>query len=379
MQLEIRLKKILHEFGLDERKVAQRIADDLKLHRHTIGKLYRSQARNPSLDVLGRVCDWLERHGVAGRMLPQALFGVRPSSLWEAVAAPGAVTLYVGEYRQMPPPPRPLRWIAQHDALAMAKIVQSLSSSAADVAERRVPVRIEYVPFRFDPARPTVGKALLREDESRAREIFRDIRDTGRTTSSIILGSQRANHLVELLVADTFRCDAFSRPKNRERAAPFYLAFRKEDRVVPSCFGGRAAPPGCTTLRGPGIYYLAKNGWSACPWEQGAQDAGVILISREKGTAALEMAVFGFSGPGTEAVAEELLRAPDRFWPPPVENNGKQVGVYVCRFGLTHHTSAVGDEEVRVKDVEVIPLDRDILEEHIRWTSAIESTTGENE
>jgi len=377
MQLEIRLKKILQETGLDKRKVAQRIAGDLKLHRHTIGKLYRGQAKNPSLDVLGKVCDWLERHGVPGSILPQALLGVRPSTLWQAVAAPGAVTLYVGEYRQMPPGPRPLRWIAQHDALAMAKIVQSLSSNV-DTAERRVPVRIEYVPFRFDPEKSAVGNEHLEEDRKRAGEIFQDMRGSGRATSSIILGSQRANHLVELLVADTFGCDAFSPPKNGKRPPPFYLAFRKEDRGVPSCFGGRATPPGCPSSYGPGIYYLAKNGWSVCPWRQGTQDAGVILIARDKGTAALEMAVFGFSGPGTEALAEALLLRPDRFWRHPVQIDGKEVGVYVCRFDLANDTSANQDGETRVKDVEVIPLDKDILEERIKRTSVPESDAREN-
>jgi hypothetical protein len=365
MQLEIRLKKILQENGLDERGIAQRIAGDLKLHRHTVGKLYRSQATNPSLDILGRVCEWLERHGVPGSILPQALLGVRPSNLWAAVAAPGAVALYVGEYRHMPPSPRPLRWIAQHDALAMAKIVQALSSTVY-IAERRVPVGIQYVPFRFDPGKRAVGNEYLKEDRKKAGEIFREMRATTRATSSIILGSQRANHLVELLVADTFGCDAFTPPKNRNHAVPFHLVFRKEDRIVPSCFGGRTAPPGCARSRGPGVYYLAKDGWSACPWTLGAQEASMTIMARNKGTAAFEMAVFGFSGPGTEALAEELLRGPDRFWPLPAEVNGREVGVFVCRFDLTQDTSASPDEDVRVKNVEVIPLDKEILAEHVR-------------
>ncbi|MBI4718249.1 MAG: helix-turn-helix transcriptional regulator [Planctomycetes bacterium] len=356
------MKKILRENGLAGRTVVQRMAADLKLHRHTIGKLYRNQASNPSLDVLGRICDWLERNGVPGGILPQALFGVRPSSLWEAVAAPGAVTLYVGEYRQMPPGPRPLRWIAQHDALAIAKIVQSLSGTAT-VAERRVSVGIEHVPFRFDPEKSAVGADHLQEDRKRAGEIFRKLQASARATSAIILGSQRANHLVELLVADIFGCEAFTLPRRGRRAAPLYLAFRKEDRVVPSCFGGRTAPPGCTAVRGPGIYYRTRDGWSVCPWTRGVQDAGVILVSRDPGTAALRMAVFGFSGPGTEAVAEELLRVPDRFWPLPVARNGKEVGVHICRFGLCRDTSESRDEEVRVKDIEVIPLDKEILAE----------------
>ena len=262
MQLEIRLKKVLEQSGLDERGIAQHIARDLKLHRHTIGKLYRSQAANPSLDVLGQVCDWLERHGVPGDILPHALLGVRPSKLWAAVAAPGAVTLYVGEYRQMPAGPRPLRWIAQHDALAMAKIVQSLSN-AAEIAKRRVPVGMEYVPFRFDPGKPVMSDAHLGEDAKRAGEIFGGMRAAGRATSSIILGSQRANHLVELLVADLFGCDAFCPPKKPGGAVPFYLAFRKDDRWVPSCFGGQTAPSGSKRPTGPGVYYLEKSGWSA--------------------------------------------------------------------------------------------------------------------
>src|SRR5262245_27388901 len=104
MQVEIRLKQILNEYVPERRVSAQQIADDLRVHRHTIGKLYRNQMTNPSLKVLGQLCNWLQENGVPGDILPQALFGTRPAKLWQAVAEPGIVRFYLGMYQQTESP-----------------------------------------------------------------------------------------------------------------------------------------------------------------------------------------------------------------------------------------------------------------------------------
>ena len=104
MEIEIRLKQVLKEHKLDKHGVTKKIASDCGVHRHTIGKLYRNQLSHPSLEVLGKVCKWLMAHDVPGDELPQALFGARPSELWQAITAPGSVTIYLGEYQQVAEP-----------------------------------------------------------------------------------------------------------------------------------------------------------------------------------------------------------------------------------------------------------------------------------
>ncbi len=364
MHIEVRLKRVLQEHGLDDRGVTQRIADAIKVHRHTIGKLYRNQATHPSLEVLGKVCVWLQENGVPATALPHSLFGTRPSGLCGAIAASGFVTLYVGEYHQVAPKTRTWRWVAQHDALAMSKVVQSLSAARGH-ADRPVQVRMRYIPFRFEQQKQGPRKAHLDEDARYAKEVFERMRSGGRSHSAILIGSQRANLLLEIFVADLFGCARFQSPGKISTCVPFYLLYRADDRHVPSCFGGHDLPPGCRTAKKPGIYYLTKEGWVGCPKIPNEEDAGIVIVSRDAGTSSCEMAFFGFSGAATEALSELLLDNPDRFWPPAIEANGRQVGVYICRFGLSEERPTPRPGESNAKLIETIPLPREVIEGRI--------------
>ena len=128
VKIEIRLKALLQEMGLDRRGIEGQIARDLRLHRHTVAKIYRSEARNPSLAVLGKICDWLQDHGAAGESLLQALFGHRPAELWGAVCAAGTVRMYLGEYQQTEKGAMAVRWISRRDATVHSEFVQLLST-----------------------------------------------------------------------------------------------------------------------------------------------------------------------------------------------------------------------------------------------------------
>jgi len=275
MLIEMRLKKILRDHGLDRRRITQDIAHGCNVHRHTIGKLYRNQLSNPSLKVLGDLCDWLQSNGVPAAELPHALFGLRPSKLWEAVAGPGKVTLYLGEYQQTVGEMQPMLWISRRDATVAGEIIQKLSRPAGPDGTRRFPtVRTEYVPF--------------------------------------------------------------------------HLCSREKDRAVPSCFGGAENPPGCKGPFEPGILYLdARGSWVRCPWKPGEEDAGILILTRDPGTESLEMALFGFSGKGTEALGWHLAHGSDEFWPPYVDFKGRQVGVYVCRVNIGAGIEGDDAREVR--------------------------------
>ena len=268
----------------------------------------------------------------------------------------------------MESPTRTSRWIAQHDAVVMAKVVQFLSSPHG-FEEHRLPINIEYVPYRFTQGKLDLKEEHLKQDLRHATEILKKLRAATRRTSSIMIGSQRVNHVVELMIADVFGCEPFRPPRKENVRIPFYLVYRKGDRAMPSCFGGRKPPPGQKTTGVPGIHYMTTDGWAVCPWKHGEQDAGIVLIVRDPSVGALEMAVFGFSGLGTEAIGDQLLMKPELFWSDHAKINGKQVGVYVCRFGFAPLTSDDEDEQLRTTEVEVTRLDGHIPSGNKRHTS----------
>lgn len=360
MEIEIRLKKILQEAKLDYFGVTQDMARDLGLHRHTIGKLYRSQATHPSLEVLGQVCGWLERKGVDAARLPHALFGFRPSGLWQAMSAPGTASFYTGLYQASDSRGRIWQWIAQHDALVLAKIMQFLSGSH-EVAPHRPAINIEYVRIRLDMPGSDRQREEYKKDETHAKERFKAMR-AARPHSTVLIGSQRVNHLVEPFVADLFACRPFRSRREHKIGVPIYLRYREDDRPTSSCFGGHTPPPDFHGKAEPGLYFMdAKGKWDGFPWIVHEQDSGVVIISREAGSSSFEMALFGYSGPGTEALGDLVLRSPNRFWPPSFNTGTRELGVFVCRFSLTHDDSPGRVARVYSSHADVIPIDREVL------------------
>jgi transcriptional regulator with XRE-family HTH domain len=363
MEIEIRLKKILREHGLDHHGVTQRIARDLEVHRHTIGRLYRNQMANPSLKVLGDLCDWLEARGVPAEKLPKELLGSRPRGLWRAVAAGGVVRIYLGEYQQMQREAPVMLWISRRDATVQDGIVRVLSTPST-VGEVRPTVMVEYVPFRFVSLGSYV-KRQFEEDLARSKDVFDKMRSKERRASSILIGSQRVNYLVELFVADLFGCKPFQ-PIRKGIKVPFYLTYHSRDRAVPSCFGGLRPPPGKKGTLDPGIHHLDKNGkWVYCPWTSRKEDAGVIIEVYDPGTERVELAVFGFSGWGTEALGRQLLRDPKPFWPPYYTWKCKQLGIYVCRFGMEATVLPDAGEVIHANDLKIERIDGRILQRYL--------------
>jgi hypothetical protein len=95
-------------------------------------------------------------------------------------------------------------------------------------------------------------------------------------------------------------------------------------------------PRGVPNQTVPGIYFRTKRGgWAACPEREGKTTGGVVLVTYQRASQSLEVALFGFSGEGTAAVGEYFLSHADEFWPPNAELAGRQVGVHICRFTET--------------------------------------------
>ncbi len=400
MKVELRLKQLLQEHNLYSFGVEQRMARECGLHRHTIGKMIRDQMRNPSLEVLGKVCRWLVDHNVPASKLPGALFGTRAPELWKAVCGSQKVLIYLGEYRQWREKKEEVperRMISRHDAEVESRVNHLLSSQAA-MGKTSSVVETRYVPFQFSPDKQAADNGWLDQDIKRTVPIFQDLRKRGPGESVILLGSQRVNYLVEFAVADLFDCRPFEEVKKRTRI-PFYLCYRGFDRDVPSCFGGKNQPIGHNGDITRGTYYIdSSNSWKAIEWQLGVQDAGIVIVIRE--AVRVEIMVIGFSGRATSALGTELIEHPEKFWPQDAESEtqenpagktsgtgkggktgskkrkpgttlkikGKEVGIYIGKVtfkdispGATHWV----DKDYRVERIEVIPLGEKVLGKYL--------------
>ncbi len=365
MEIEIRLRNVLEKNNLDHHGIIQQIANDpsVEVNRHTIAKFYNNNVKNVSLKALGKICEWLRGQGVPADELPGTLFGTRPSELWQAIAMHGRVTIYLGEYQQTEPPAVAWRWIARRDAVVAANFVQDLSNPS-ETGVLPPQVRLEYVPFRWDTEIDNAPKSPLLDDIKKAKKIFHQMRANSSHHTSILIGSQRVNYLLEFLVADLFSCTPFCHPE-KGGEVPFYLVYREGDHKVTSCFGGVRNPFRRKNAGVAGIHYLANKGWVTCPWKENKLDAGVAITLRDPGTEAIEMAVFGFSGRATDIVGKQLLLNKDRFWSSPIKVKGKEIGIYICPFELNESRRVNGDDELRIKNLNIISLNEKILKKHL--------------
>jgi len=362
MQIEIRLRKLLADHNLARYGVIQEIADDLGLHRHTVRKLYNNQHRNPSLKVLGQLCDWLLKHKVPAKHLPGELFGAEASGLWHAAAELGTVTTYLGEYQQASPQGY-IGWISRRDAKVVSGIVECLSTRGVYDKESPLKFATDYVPFRVDLTAERIRRKELEEDHAAALRKYRELRTVMNYSSAILVGSQRVNRLVETFVADTFGCDPFV-AESRQIHVPFYLAYQSPLRAVESCFGGLRNPPGEKGKFVKGMHYLNSAGdWVSVPWIEGKQDSGIVITFSEPGTKRMLLAVFGLTGRASEALGGYLTQNDKPFWPPYALKRERKIGVYVCK--ITYPPKTTGEPGV-AKDVEVTPIDAKILTEYMK-------------
>ena len=285
------------------------------------------------------------------------------------------------------------RMVALHDAEVESMIITLLFKQSA-MGDTNAVVRTRYLPFQFSPMGPSVKGAWLEADIKRAIHLFQEVQNRGPRDSVIMLGSQRANYLVECKVADLFNCKPFERASGKP-SVPFYLCYRGFDRQVPSCFGGLSGPPGLTGTAKRGTYYIDENNrWISLEWKQAVQDAGIVIVIREPER--VELVVIGFSGRATCALGKELVENPEKFWPEEfrlrgadnggerpepdegrggsrkrgektgttIEVDGKEIGIYACRATFCNGSideNRLIQDEFEVDRVDVIPLGEKVL------------------
>jgi len=327
MKIKSRLRRILIEHGFDHHGIIGEISDALKVHRHTIAKLYNGDAVSLRLDVLGELAEWLMRKGVPGTKLPHELIG--PDALWDHIRRSKKVMIYLGEYEPGGPQRLARSMISRHDAGVATDLVQHLVRH-----DSQREVDISYVAMR-DAAGGASSVSVRDREEAKYRfEEMRSRESDAGSTSAFLIGSQKINFMVEELVATTFGFRPFESTAS-DRFVPFYLLYRERDPLMPSCFGGGAPPPKFKGRREPGIYYMTAEGWNSCLYREGHQDAGIVITTHQRANNAVEVALFGFSSASTASVGTYFLENADQFWPPTADVGGREVGVYVCRFSYT--------------------------------------------
>ena len=367
MKVECRLKEVLGAYNLDRHGVIQDIAAVVGVNRHTIANLYNDRASSVSFALLGRLCSWLIKNDVPADELPGALFGSGRAPLWNAIARQGGeVTIYLGEYQPTPEAEVVWRWISRRDSAVASLIVRQLSVGTEGGSP---PPRLnfEYVPFRYSPADRIVDPRLLDADIARTKERFERMQENTRAGTSVIIGSQRVNYLLEFFVADLFGCRPFA-ASSGEPCVPFFSVYRQSDQNTPSCFGGQRNPFRRKDSDVPGLHYLNERGnWVTCPWVRQEQDAAIVISVKEHRRRAVALAVFGFSGRATEAVGEQVMMREDLFWPPAVRLKAHDVGVFICRMAYAPDSEDADSQgRVQISSCDVIPLAARVLEKRLK-------------
>lgn len=401
MAVELRLQEVLNQFNLNQHGIEQYIANCCGLHRHTVGKIYRNNAKNPSLYVIGKICSWLIENGVPAHILPGALLGFKPAKLWQAIAQTSKVTICLGMYKNIinrnnnnKPGPSHMT-VASNDATANSKLYQILTNKE-EMGNSRPPVRTRHVPFHFHRNVQQVDESLFDADKHSAQRIYQEILGQITMDTVILIGSQRANYLVEYFIADLFGCPPFV-PNIKKPNVPLYLRYRLFDRQVPSCFGGRDNLLRVEPSTKCGIWYIDENDkWKLCQWKRGKQDSGAVITVRSAGS--MRIALFGFSGRSTNAICNELIQRPKNFWPVNAANfeakecgphlaasqkrlsgkkaiqqttvvrNSNEIGVYICRVKFSNFDKDAESWTERDYDndeVEVMPLNRSVLDRYL--------------
>lgn len=375
MKLELRLKQLLEQHNLYKYGIETQIASECGLHRHTIGKFLRNQIQSPKLEVLEKICGWLIERGVPADILPGALFGVKPSKLWKAIGESRKVIICLGQYHikeKESANPKIFPVTSSHDSVLYGKIIGFLSSDS-ELWKIKPPVTTVHIPFYYTPEVERASSGEFLQDKERARHIFNKIRKNRHNALSVILiGSQRVNYLVEYMVADLFNCEPFVPVKN-EPKVPIHLCYRNFDHLVPSCFGGQTNPLGKSGKGQHGTYYVDDNfRWQFIEWQEGENDSGIVIITREAEN--VELAVFGFSGRATNAIGNALIRKYEQFWPETdadmknmVTVGGKEVSIYICHVLLSEDKKGCdyACENYENDVVEVLPLNRKVLEKYL--------------
>jgi hypothetical protein len=363
MIVKMRLKKLLQEYNLYQRGIRQVMARDLGLHRQTISKMFDGETGTISTTTLSSVCTWLMDHGVPLKVLPAALFGRGRGKLWQEIAAKEKCNCFIGEYHEPREPEVLWKWLSRSDTTALGVFAQQLSIPQEENISTPG-LFFEYIPFHHPLQSYDIRQDPLAQDIQRSGKIFQKML-SDKNTSSILIGSQRVNYLLEHFVADLFKCTPFT--ASMQPRVPWFTVYRESDHMVPSCFGGKIRPGSDKNCSEPGLHYINEKGkWVAFPWHLHEQDGGVVIVVRDHEKDTMNMAVFGFGGLTTEAIARITVLQEENFIEPQWETSNREIGVFIClvKYQANHLPGEI-EETVTPTEYEIIPMKEKILKQFL--------------
>ena len=349
MEAEIRLMDILDDALVPTRGRIAMIASETRLATDTVRKFLYNQTGIFRLDTIGAICTWLEERGL-GDGLPGKLFALKPPTMFEAIIAPGNVSMLVGVYQGRSGFTRGS--IAQDDFAVAARLVERLST----VSKRAVGFTYVHVPSLIPSEGQELDQKALERDQRNAKQTYNSVLQNTKSGSAVLIGSQRANYAVECFVADLVNTAAFSSKKS---PVPFYLKYQHAARSS-SCFGGDTAPVRAGKSAPAGIYFRShdKSDWKFFPSRARHRGTGMVIVRRNPGRSRVDLAIFGLSSFSTAAMGQLFCRMPHRFEPLTRMSRGDAVGVYVCGFRISDmKTDAQNIDSVTIGPPEIVRLD----------------------
>jgi hypothetical protein len=416
MKISLRLAELL---GTDAktRGVLSRIEDECKVDRHTITSWLNNTALYVSLDALGRVADYLVRHGADKDLLPGALLGRDPEYFWEALASCRKFQFCLGT-RTSPQWPGS-DYVMSCDAQLQGRMLTEISNrvyrvngeaatesagpedgGAAPPARQATNPQVdgdvpehaaiadsrsseqrlvhslfpEFNLLRGPDRKVTAESAsdVWTKSQQRAIKLYESF--LAEPSSALIaLGSIKVNPLVEVMLARTFATDPFRTQdmvaKPKDRNCPILFRYREKEEDLwerdpqpASCCGGMQIAAKTPAPRA-GIYYETETGrWEACGWAPASEDVAFLFYAYRTGNVQVEMACGGFSARATRCLTRKLAEITAQLGKPQFVSESLHVGLYLIAFSFnaddTNYTRHRDDREF---DFHVIPLDEKVL------------------
>ncbi len=365
MKIEFCLQELIKKHNINSYGLQRKLAEKTKKHTQTIAKIVNNQASALSVETLEIICEWLVDNGVPAKDLPQALFKQTSYGLFDALTHKKNMIVYLGESCQQSPDKGPaIRWISRRDAQVENLIVKELSRQSAPLT---IETRYVSATFKYHPEMNYEAEAA--KDIENSRVLYQDMAGRVDQSAMVLIGSQRANYLVEHYIANMFHCRPFQPTANPGEEVPFYIRFRSKDPNLASVFGGAELPGGYDedTDEAGILFRNTENKWVFWPWEEKKQYVALAIVEYTPGPQNIVVCLFGFSGMATELVGECLVRQEiDGLWPPRIQIKKKKYSIVLCKFTVPEGFDLENNKDFNLIDKEFVSLNHEIVKNHMK-------------
>ncbi|MCA8996123.1 MAG: helix-turn-helix transcriptional regulator [Planctomycetaceae bacterium] len=366
MKLSFRLKQILEDIGAWRHGMITEISSECQIERHRMSGLIHNKESSIAFSELAEICRYLiEKHPVPASSLPGLLFALEPDDLWSLIASRDLLRHCIG-----------VRGTAGHyrvswaDSYLNGVLLNMLYGFSRDPMFRQ-PRTLEQVlvPAFTDPEDTDEHSRLpLTTIVALGQKAVTDFEKVSGNCGFICLGSCKSNIVIENVIANVFNTDAYQTQDDvetpRQRACPVFYRLRDEDPHPPSCYAGTWLSKRCRLAGQPmeeGIWYeLDGDNWACCPSSE-TEDVAIVLYDYQSSSSRLEMVLGGFSGLATSLLAKCLPKIAKELWPPQINTQDRQLGLFLIRFRIDKQSKPTADalevsDRIPDAEAEVIPL-----------------------